>query len=79
MAAPLQAQQLAVEPGLVDDPGISRRHHGVILGVHHQTGDIQLVALHIEVRRRHPRMGFHLADEMRPRLGRQAHVAGEAA
>ncbi|MDT4843153.1 hypothetical protein FQZ97_770750 [compost metagenome] len=45
--------------------------------MYHKAGDIQLVALHVEVRCRHPRMGFHLTDEMRPRLRRQAHVMGE--
>ncbi|MNG40227.1 hypothetical protein D3C84_1287170 [compost metagenome] len=63
----------------MDDLGVTGRHQRVILGMHHQTGDIQLVALYIQVRRRNPRMVFHLTDEMRPGLRRQPHESGETA
>ncbi|MNF00927.1 hypothetical protein D3C80_1998340 [compost metagenome] len=79
MTTALQAQQLAVEPDVVKRPGFADRHLQVVLGVHHETGDIQLVAPHVQVRRGDPRVAFHFADEIRPRLRRQPHEAGETA
>ena len=74
----LQQHQSAVEPGLVDELRLTRGHQRIIRRMHHQPGQLQLVATDIEASDLHADIALDLANERRPGPRRQPKALGKA-